>query len=66
MREITAAGVEPLVAAEQVAKLLGWSLQTIYVQAKHGSLPCYRLSKGSVRFRMSEIERWLASQRSGE
>lgn len=56
---------EPLIKAEQVAEALGVSRTWVFDRAKAGRLPSYRLGK-HVRFRMSEVQAWLAEHREGE
>lgn len=56
---------EPLQTADDVAQMLGVAPRTVYLWARTGSLPHFRLG-GAVRFRRSEIEQWLQGQRELE
>jgi excisionase family DNA binding protein len=55
---------EPCLTAEQLALLLGVSLDWIYEHAKAGDLPSYVLPGGRRRFLYSEVresmDRWRA------
>jgi excisionase family DNA binding protein len=58
----TAAAMENLLTAHQLAEKLQVSADWIYDQASSGGMPSYRL--GTIRrFRMSEIEDWLQRHR---
>ena len=50
--------------AGEVAAYLRCSSSTVRRMARRGQIPHYRLGK-LVRFRLSEIERWLALQQEG-
>ncbi len=54
--------IEPVVTRKEIASLLGLSVETIDRMAKSGGLPYYKLGD-SVRFRISEVERWLKERR---
>jgi excisionase family DNA binding protein len=54
-----------LIDAQDVAKLLGIKIFTVYKLAQRGALPSYKIG-GSRRFRRSDIEEWLLSQKHGE
>ncbi len=47
----------------QVAKQLNVSEATVNKWADEGTLPCYRLSGSVIRFRASEIEKWIEDRR---
>ena len=53
---------EPLVTAEDVARLLSMTPAWVLAEARADRLPHYRLGR-RVRFRLSEIEEWTAEQR---
>ena len=48
----------------EVATYLGMAERTIYVWAQQGKIPAFKLGS-SWRFRRSEIDAWLETQRSG-
>lgn len=50
--------------AGEVAAYLRCSTSTVRRMARRGQIPHYRFGK-LVRFRLSEIERWLALQQEG-
>ena len=53
-----------LMGPAEVAKYLGMTERTIYLWAQQKKLPAFKV--GSVwRFRRSDVERWLESNRSG-
>lgn len=47
----------------EVAELLGVSRSWLYAAAQEGRIPCVRLggADGPVRFRLDELEAWIAS-----
>ena len=53
-----------LMTLPEVADYLGMAERTIYQWAQQGVLPAFKL-QASWRFRKSEIDDWLESQRSG-
>lgn len=53
---------EPLVTVAEVARLLGVPRSFVYEKAAKGQIPCYRAGR-YLRFRVSEIERWLRTSR---
>lgn len=53
---------EPLVSAKVIASHLSVSSRTVYLWAKQGKLPYYLIGE-SVRFKLSEIEKFIASVR---
>jgi excisionase family DNA binding protein len=50
--------------APWAAEFVNLGLNTIYILARAGKIPHYRIGS-SVRFRKSDLERWLESQRRG-
>ena len=57
-------GQAGLMGPAEVAKYLGMTERTIYLWAQQKKLPAFKV--GSVwRFRRSDVERWLESNRSG-
>jgi excisionase family DNA binding protein len=50
---------EPLLNAEDVARIIGLSPGWVYAQVRDGRMPHIRLGR-YVRFRRSTIESWLA------
>ena len=56
---------EPLQTAADVGELLGVTPRTVYLWARTGRLPSFRVG-GAVRFRRSEIEAWLQDHRALE
>ena len=55
---------EKMMIAGEVAAYLRCSPSTVRRMARRGQVPHYRFGK-LVRFRLSEIERWLALQQEG-
>ena len=45
------------------AELLGVSRKWVYRAVRDGVIPFYRLGAGTLRFRRSELEAWLAERR---
>lgn len=54
---------EPLLRPEDAAELLSVKVSWIYEACRTGRLPFLRVGK-HLRFTRSDLERWLASQRS--
>ena len=52
---------EPVVDAEEVAKMLGCSSKTVVRLAKDGDLPGTQIGK-LWRFRRSVVDRWLSAR----
>jgi len=50
--------------AREVAAALQISTQTVYRYVANGEIPFHKLNR-SVRFKPSEIERWVESKASG-
>jgi excisionase family DNA binding protein len=48
----------------EVAEALQISVQTVYRYVANGEIPCHKLDR-SVRFKPSEIERWVESKAVG-
>jgi excisionase family DNA binding protein len=55
---------EPLLTPEQAAALLSVRRSWVYDAARSGHLPCVRVGR-HVRFLRSDLEGWVASQRTG-
>ncbi len=53
-----------LMSLPQVASYLGMAERTIYMWAQQGKVPAFKLG-ASWRFRRSEIDAWLETQRTG-
>ena len=56
--------VEPMVGVRDLEKLYGNPRSWWYQAAESGRIPSYRIGKYR-KFRVSEIEAWLAAQRQG-
>ncbi len=54
--------VEKLITVEELSQILQISRSTIYDWSSTGFVPHYKLPKG-IRFKMSEIEKWLLARR---
>lgn len=52
------AAAEPLLTAKELADRLKMCRTDVYVEAKHGDLPCIRWN-GKVRFRYSDVVAYL-------
>jgi excisionase family DNA binding protein len=50
--------------AQEVAAALQISAQTVYRYVANGEIPCHKLNK-AMRFKPSEIERWIESKVPG-
>ncbi len=58
--------MEPLLTPKQLADLLGLSVQTLYNRRSLGaSMPVSVHIGNQIRFRQSDVDRWLASLPSG-
>lgn len=57
--------VEPLIDAEQAARILGMSTDWLYEQAAAGRLPSYKIG-GKRKFRASELEAFIQQAKSGK
>jgi excisionase family DNA binding protein len=51
-----------LLTAREVAELLGVSVETVLRWARRGELPAIRLPGGALRFRVDELDAWLAGR----
>jgi len=58
---------EPLLCADEIGVLLAVPRSSVYEYARrrHEPLPSIRIGR-HVRFYRSDVERWLADQRSGD
>jgi excisionase family DNA binding protein len=54
--------MEKLLTVEQLGELIQISRRTIYEWSHSGFIPHYKLPKG-VRFKASEVEKWLNSKK---
>jgi excisionase family DNA binding protein len=50
---------EKLINVDEAAEILCLSKRTVWQMALERRLPCVRLSKRCVRFRASELSRWI-------
>jgi excisionase family DNA binding protein len=57
-------GVGRLLAAEDVAAILGVRSTFVYALARRGELPAVRIGERYVRFRSEALERWILEQES--
>ena len=57
---------ETLVNWEPVAALFSLKERAFWQAVKDLGVPHYRLNSRVIRFRISEVERWLAEHRRGE
>jgi excisionase family DNA binding protein len=53
-----------LLAAEDVADVLGVRATFVYALARRGELPTVRIGERYVRFRTEALEQWIANQES--
>lgn len=53
-------GFEPILSAEEAARLLGKHPKTLQRWARNGTLPSYRIGN-QWHFRVSELNLWLSS-----
>ena len=56
--------VRPLVDAAEAAKFLRKGRNSVYILAREGKIPHYRVG-GSVRFDLDELRAWLEENRRG-
>ena len=59
-----AAGIEPLLDAEETGRLLGVPASWVYTAARCGQFPCVRMGR-NVRFRPADIREWIATGGKG-
>jgi excisionase family DNA binding protein len=57
-----AIGSSRLLAAEDVADVLGVPRTFVYALARRGALPTVRVGERYVRFRAQAVEEWIAEQ----
>lgn len=57
---------EPLVTWEPVAELVRLKERAFWDAVKELGIPHYKLNARVIRFRLSEVERWLEKHRRGE
>ncbi len=53
---------EPYITVASLARVLGVPASWVYERTAKGEIPHYRVGR-YVRFRLSEVERWLAAER---
>jgi excisionase family DNA binding protein len=56
---------ERLLTARELADMLGVSTETVLRWWRRGELPGIKLPGGAVRFRQSDIDRWLEQRARG-
>ena len=57
---------ERLLNVHDVSQLTGWSPFTVYKKAASGEIPGrLKIGKRSLRFKQSEVLRWLRAQAEG-
>jgi excisionase family DNA binding protein len=61
----TTAPIEPWIGVDDLALVLGVSIDWIYEKAACGELPWYKFG-GHRRFRVSEVEDWASRRASGK
>ncbi len=49
------------VTIDYVADLTGFKTKTLYRMAREGRIPAHRVGR-SIRFELSELERWMATR----
>ena len=54
-----------LMTIEEVAKLLHYSIKTVYKKASRGEIPSVPISRRKRLFRREAIEYWLANKQMG-
>lgn len=54
--------IEPLLTAHQVADLMGFSVKTVRRMTTAGALPHYRIGPRAIRYRHSEVNRWISDR----
>ena len=53
---------DQLLSVQDVARLTGWSPFTVYKKSASGEIPGrLKIGKNSLRFRASQVEKWLAN-----
>lgn len=60
--------MERLLTAAQLAEKLGMSTRWVLTEFEEGRMPGFKMNdtpNGRIRFRESEVERWLESRRRG-
>jgi excisionase family DNA binding protein len=51
-----------LLIPDAVATLLSWSRERVLDEAKSGNLPSVRLSQRSIRFRKTDVDRYISAR----
>ena len=57
--------VEPLVSWRPAAAAIGCDRKAFWRAVHEGGLPMYRINTRVIRFRISEVQRWLQTRRVG-
>jgi predicted DNA-binding transcriptional regulator AlpA len=57
---------EPLVDCELPAQLIGLKERAFWDAVHKQNIPRYVINRRVIRFKMSEVEEWLASRRKGD
>jgi excisionase family DNA binding protein len=52
-----------LLTPQEAADFLGLGLNTIYIWAREGKLPSYKISGAALRFDAAELRAWLEEHR---
>jgi len=50
---------ERLLNVREAAAILGYNIKTVYKLVEQKRLPCVRLGGTRIRFRPSQLERWI-------
>jgi len=54
--------MEPLLTINEVSQILRVPVKSIYAMVHEDKIPCIKLSHKRLRFKKSEIERWIESK----
>ncbi|MDA8337979.1 MAG: helix-turn-helix domain-containing protein [Nitrospiraceae bacterium] len=57
--------MEKLITAEQVAEMIGVTVEVLHQWTYRGAIPHIKISKRMIRFRESEVMEWLDSKAFG-
>ncbi len=58
--------MKEMLTVNEVADMLGVAKSTVYQLIFYGRIPYYKMSKKCVRFKKSEIEKWLQARHKEE
>ena len=65
-----ASGIEPqdqrLLTIEEVARFTSLSVGTLYHMVSQGRIPVVRISRRCIRFRLSELLRWIEGRSANQ